>query len=448
MNLDKRNGGPHYAKVVEAVDKDEQQRTAFMRACLSKMGLIVTEEVPVIPTLSALHVTSMYRDGATTLLHDLKKDGIRGEGGQNLLKGENDTFLLVKQDSLSLDSLSASLPSSDVHVEDVMKADQLASDASDYSKVIKNVIFHEDCPSTSVTPHFDHNLFYESLLEYQHEAGSRATEFGNTLMYGETVTSTNTILETNQRLLNHLPNGFTATATVQVAGRGRGSNVWVSPIGVLMFSTCMRHSLELSQKAPVVFVQYLMAIAIAEGIRSYGRGYEEMPVKLKWPNDIYALDPTKPGRNEYVKIGGILINSSYSNESYNLVCGAGINCNNSAPTTSLNALHPEKLAPYSIEKLLARILTSFEGIYKRFCNTGFDAQFEKQYYELWLHTDQIVTLEAEGGVRARILGITRDWGLLRVEELGWEDRPTGKVLELQTDSNSFDFFRGLLKAKT
>lgn len=61
--------------------------------------------------------------------------------------------------------------------------------------------------------------------------------------------------------------------------------------------------------------------------------------------------------------------------------------------------------------------------------------------------DQIVTLETEGGLRAKIRGITRDWGLLQAEELGWEDRPTGHVVSLQTDSNSFDFFRGLIKRK-
>lgn len=310
------------------------------------------------------------------------------------------------------------------------------------------MIFHDtEFPDSNDTPNFNHELFYDSLLAFQAESGTRATEFGNVLMYGEVVTSTNTLLEKNQTLLNHLPNGFTATATTQIAGRGRGSNVWVSPEGQLIFSTCLRHSLDLSQKAPVVFVQYLAAIAIAEGIRSYGKGYQDVPVRLKWPNDIYALDPTKPGKNEYVKIGGILVNSSYSSGNYNLVVGIGINCANAAPTTSLNALRPPNLPEYTIEKLLARILTRFEDIYKRFCETGFDRQLEEQYYKLWLHSEQIVTLEAEGGMRARILGITRDWGLLRVEELGWEDRRTGRALELQTDSNSFDFFKGLVKAK-
>ena len=58
-----------------------------------------------------------------------------------------------------------------------------------------------------------------------------------------------------------------------------------------------------------------------------------------------------------------------------------------------------------------------------------------------------MTLEAEGGVRARIKGITTDWGLLKAEELGWEDRATGRILALQSDSNSFDFFKGLIKRK-
>ena len=48
----------------------------------------------------------------------------------------------------------------------------------------------------------------------------------------------------------------------------------------------MKHSVVLNTTAPVVFIQYLAAIAIAEGIQSYDHGYEKVPVKLKWPNDI------------------------------------------------------------------------------------------------------------------------------------------------------------------
>lgn len=87
-------------------------------------------------------------------------------------------------------------------------------------------------------------------------------------------------------MLRRLPSGFTATATVQVAGRGRGSNVWVSPAGSLMFSTVVRHAVSLTGHAPVVFLQYLAALAIVEGIKTYDVGYKDLLIKLKWPNDI------------------------------------------------------------------------------------------------------------------------------------------------------------------
>lgn len=211
----------------------------------------------------------------------------------------------------------------------------------------------------------------------------------------------------------------------------------------------MRHPLALSTSAPVVFIQYLAALAIVAGIQSYDKGYAALPVRLKWPNDIYALDPSKdPKEKAYVKIGGILVNSSYSGGDYTLVAGIGLNVTNAAPTTSLNALAAKaKLPPLTLEKLLASILVQFELLYARFCRQGFSTGFEEMYYKSWLHSEQIVTLETQGGARARIKGITRDWGLLVAEELGWEDRPTGKKWELQSDSNSFDFFKGLVKRK-
>lgn len=135
---------------------------------------------------------------------------------------------------------------------------------------------------------------------------------------------------------------------------------------------------------------------------------------------------------------------------YISVVGIGINATNAAPTTALTTLaarYAPAATPVTLESLLARILTTFEELYVRFLRTGFDRGFEAMYYEDWLHMHQIVTLEEEGGVRARIQGITRDYGLLLAEELGWNDRPTGRVWQLQSDSNSFDFFRGLVKRK-
>ena len=156
-------------------------------------------------------------------------------------------------------------------------------------------------------------------------------------------------------------------------------------------------------------------------------------------------DAINPETSDLVKIGGILVNSHYTDAEFLCVVGIGLNTTNRAPTTSLNALNPP--SPFALEKLLARILTVFQGIYERFLRTGFDKHFEETYYRHWLHTDQVVTLETEGGVRARIKGITRDWGMLIAEELTLDDEGTGKVWMLQTDSNSFDFFKGLVRKK-
>ena len=56
-----------------------------------------------------------------------------------------------------------------------------------------------------------------------------------------------------------------------------------------MFSTVIRHPTSLLTKAPVIFLQYLAAHDIVEGIKKYDIGYEGIPIKLKWPNDICKL---------------------------------------------------------------------------------------------------------------------------------------------------------------
>lgn len=53
-----------------------------------------------------------------------------------------------------------------------------------------------------------------------------------------------------------------------------------------MFSVVIHHPMSLLSRAPMVFIQYLAALAVVEGINSYSKGYEKLPVKLKWPNDI------------------------------------------------------------------------------------------------------------------------------------------------------------------
>lgn len=161
-----------------------------------------------------------------------------------------------------------------------------------------------------------------------------------------------------------------------------------------------------------------------------------------------ALDPTKPAAaRQYVKIGGILSQCGYCDGSYQIVLGIGINAVNPRPTTSISDLLPAGAPPLRLEALLARILTRLEAVYAQFRREGFSDDLERRYYSHWLHTGQAVSLEAEGGVRARVLGITRDWGMLRVEQTDAEGRGTGRIFSLQSDENSFDFWKGLVRRK-
>ncbi|KAK4893869.1 biotin holocarboxylase synthetase [Elasticomyces elasticus] len=448
------SGHHDYPSVVSALLTDEKKRVDFMKACLTKLGLDVSQEAEAVPSLSRLHLSSSQPSQITELLHSWQANGIlaKDDDGRETIKGENDSFIVEQPGRWDMGGVTDALPAPRFGDADKKKpGNGLPADSLlDYSVVPKRLVTHEEgMPDSKETPHFNHHAFYANLQHYNTKHTESDHAFGKVMLYGEIVTSTNTLLDKNPSWLAHLPNGLTATATTQVAGRGRGTNVWVSPPGSLMFSTVLRHSLSLSTSAPVVFVQYLAALAIVAGIHGYDQGYQRLPVKLKWPNDIYALDPTAPeSEKKYVKIGGILVNSSYAGGDYTLVCGIGLNVTNAAPTTSLSLLAKKLgLAPFTLEKLLASILTQFEELYTGFCRTGFNQRFLDTYYASWLHTDQIVTLETEGGARARIMGITSDWGLLIAEELGWEDRPTGKKFSLQSDSNSFDFFKGLLKRK-
>ncbi|KAL2834238.1 biotin-protein ligase [Aspergillus cavernicola] len=444
VNLDPKAGGPEYAEVIEALAADDKARTDFLKACLLKLGLQVAQDTTHVPSLSSLHFSSLSSSDAEQVLKSLEEL----VGDQEFLKDEHDTFKIDKSGAYNMGTLAESLPESKDSLSEAAQTEGIV----DYQSILKRLMIHDDVPSSKLTPYFNHHAFYTHLRHYQSRSKEGASQFGSNLLYGEVVTSTNTILEKNAKLLRTLPNGTTATATTQVAGRGRGSNVWVSPPGALIFSTVVRHPMEKMQSAPVVLIQYLSALAVVQGVRSYDEGYGAMPVKLKWPNDVYALDPDQPEhKKQYTKICGILVNSQYSSNEYTSVVGIGLNATNASPTTSLTALASRfvgrKAAPITLEKLLARILTVFEELYTRFLRTGFDRTFEEMYYDAWLHTNQIVTLEAEGGTRARIKGVTRDYGLLLAEELSWDDRPTGRLWQLQSDSNSFDFMRGLVKRK-
>jgi biotin--protein ligase len=231
------------------------------------------------------------------------------------------------------------------------------------------------------------------VMRKDHLGGDRAA-VGDHLFYGETVTSTQTMLDRNPLLLTHLPTPIAFLASFQLSGRGRGSNIWLSPPGCLQFSLLLTLPSSLSSK--IVFIQYLMALAVCEAVDDDGR----LGVKVKWPNDLYAecegVGGTEvgSGKKGRAKLGGILVNTNFVNGQWRIVIGTGINVLNALPTTSISQLHsllagrsPEAaLNPPTMEGTFAKIMNAFEIKWEQFVeDKGFDG-FMDEYLGRWLHS--------------------------------------------------------------
>ncbi|KAJ4405672.1 biotin holocarboxylase synthetase [Neurospora sp. IMI 360204] len=462
---------PGYDKLIEEVTADESARLEFLAACLSKLGLSLPskEAWSDIPRPTTMWNIYCQRGHFLSLVNRLS--------GQSHAVRTDGSIWLENKFGLDMFHLEWTTDGSWSTNYDPRESDKPTYRINVGPKVAGQGV---DESGTQ----FDYDIFFASLDKFRTLESSRTVStwkqalgrydacfpklsWGNHLMYGETVTSTNTLLSSNPHLVSKLESGFTFTATRQVAGRGRGTNVWVSPAGCLIMSTVINHSANVMPTRPLAFVNYLAAIAIVEAIKGYDHAndvYQKLDVKIKWPNDIYVRDPSKPNEPAYVKVGGILAHCSYNAPNYQIILGVGINTNNAQPTTSLDALlnwtasllggsDKPSPPPFQIERLMARILTCLEILYDHFLRKGFSDELEALYYKHWLHTNQIVTLEDEDGVKARVLGITKDQGLLVAEEV-MEDgielnswKGTGTLFQLQSDENGFDYWKGLIKRK-
>ncbi|TBU46215.1 hypothetical protein BD309DRAFT_989011 [Dichomitus squalens] len=231
------------------------------------------------------------------------------------LKDSNDTFLFYPQQEASR-----------VFAEQREAAKKLGEDPVTWNP--KHIVVYKDGTTApqELTPKFSIETYYEELRKARGERGcpenypDGAWGVGEALLYGEVVTSTQTMLDKNIRLLTSLPTPLLSLASAQLTGRGRGGNVWLSPPGCLQFSLLLRVPLSALPATKIVFVQYLFALAVAEACRTDGVLGEEAGsrVRIKWPNDLYAITPD----GERKKIGGILVNTSFGAGKVELVVGA------------------------------------------------------------------------------------------------------------------------------
>ncbi|KAH0566433.1 hypothetical protein GP486_000145 [Trichoglossum hirsutum] len=191
VNLDRRT---HRPEIVDPIRMDDHKRTAFLKACLKKLGLAVNQELNAVPCLSRLHLSSVTPSDVQGLV-DSWKDIVVSDDGEEYIKGENDTFHLGKPSRWSISSLAKTLP--DFTCEKTNEeAGEEGDRILDYSMIVKHMVVHDQAyPSFKETPYFNHYAFFANLRHYQSLSKSSSEEFGKFLMYGEVVTSTNTMLE-------------------------------------------------------------------------------------------------------------------------------------------------------------------------------------------------------------------------------------------------------------
>ncbi|CAO3611002.1 unnamed protein product [Cunninghamella echinulata] len=436
-------------QLIDSLKKSRHQCLLFFYDQFTSLGLSVNpninQSITTDTTINTPSLTPIYLCGITRSLTNIVTSNLIQLGSNYIIKDANDEFYLTPWNNNDHDTTLSSLN---------REWNKLSIKES-HEKTIPLMIHYPPTslsesmvngpvnPPKSMTPYFDVGSYFSYLKQARDKewGGGKWFSFGNTMLYSEVITSTQTILDKNYSFSQALPNGLVCLATNQIAGRGRGRNSWVSQSGAVQFSLEIRHSLKLNN-APVVFIQYIIALAVVESIRTRP-GYEDVPLRLKWPNDIYADLPDQGLK----KVGGLLVNSSFSGDEFLLVIGCGINLSNSQPTVSINDVitkHNRSLPRLSSEDALANILVTFERFYNEFCEKGMGPWFLDTYYKRWLHSDKLVTLTTHENVKAKIVGITSDYGMLEVVDVN----NSHQKYTLQPDGNSFDMLKGLIIKKS
>lgn len=141
----------------------------------------------------------------------------------------------------------------------------------------------------------------------------RTNRLGGLLLFSPSLPSTQTLVR--ETLRPAAPAGLVCYTAHQLQGHGRGANSWVSPAGCLTFS----FTSALADGATLPFVQYLVSLAILRAVdavrpTAVAETSAPSPVRIKWPNDIYA--------GEKVKIGGMLCQSEYRDGKFSVMTGA------------------------------------------------------------------------------------------------------------------------------
>lgn len=178
------------------------------------------------------------------------------------------------------------------------------------------------------------------------------------------VSSTNTYLKDLTKT-SYITEGTVILADFQTTGKGRGLNTWHSEKGKnLLFSILLKPEIEASHHFSLV---EFVSLALIDTLNEY-----KIAARIKWPNDIFALDK---------KIAGILIeNNIVADKIQTSIIGVGLNVNQVLfPEELPNAVSLKQVNKHEINKneLLRRILDSINIRYDQLLSNLFNELHEE-----------------------------------------------------------------------
>ena len=180
---------------------------------------------------------------------------------------------------------------------------------------------------------------------------------GKKTKYLDCCESTN-VLGFQEALSLEIPEGFAWIAGQQTAGKGQRGNQWLAQANQnLLVSYLLKPTHELLPFQ--FFLSKAIAIGIVEGLQLWSNATfgEDLPLEIKWPNDIYVND---------CKLGGVLIETTnQSNAVKSVIIGVGINLNqtvfNRQNATSIKKLRGTFTKTEDVLWMLCDSLTRYEN---------------------------------------------------------------------------------------
>jgi BirA family biotin operon repressor/biotin-[acetyl-CoA-carboxylase] ligase len=194
----------------------------------------------------------------------------------------------------------------------------------------------------------------DKLDAVQIQAGLKTRFIGREIDYYTSTSSTQEICW--HAGLNGSDEGFLAVSEIQTAGRGRMQRAWISKRGGIYFSLLLRPTFLTLRDVPKLTLS--VGLAVQRALSRNG-----FVCSLKWPNDLLINGK---------KVCGILCDLEADMDAIHfVVCGIGINVNNSdfPPTgTSLSIVAKQKQLRI---KILQDILFEIENMYEQIQHEGF-----------------------------------------------------------------------------